>query len=141
MRTYEAGIWSLGQNRDEFEGMSVRITKIDLCRWHPPDHARLDRGFSSEASRFNSMFAQLRDRELQLLKGNCKREVTSYERPVLSTVASTWTPQPHHSFLFLINPQEHDVPRGVAVCERQADDVTVKSFRDLCVCDRNVCLV
>jgi hypothetical protein len=33
----------LGQNADEFQHMPIRISKIYLSRWHPPDRARLIR--------------------------------------------------------------------------------------------------
>src|SRR5262245_54837152 len=38
VRSHKTGVRSLRENRNEFERMSIRVTKVNLRRWHPTDH-------------------------------------------------------------------------------------------------------
>src|SRR5215831_13458599 len=67
--------------------------------------------------------------------------MTSREDPVLPTVTRARAPQADHSLLFLINPQEHDVPGRVTIGEREPDHFAVKGLRGICVRDGDVCFV
>src|ERR1044071_3753004 len=68
VRSYKTGIRSLRQERNEFERVSIWVTKIDLCRWHPAYHARLGRELAAKPGRFDPASIQLHDAAPQLFE-------------------------------------------------------------------------
>src|SRR5215471_7233406 len=49
----EIGMRLLWQNADKFEHVPVKVSKVNLRRWHPPDHGGFMRFMAVESEHFN----------------------------------------------------------------------------------------
>src|SRR5206468_2122069 len=104
VRPSEVRVRRVGQDRDELQRMPVRVSKINLSRRHPANHAGLTGWLAPKAAGFDPAVVQLCNRAHQLLERHRESEMASHQDSISSAEPGGWPPQPEHSLALLVRP-------------------------------------